>query len=156
MKTIITLFLLLITINKTIAQGTITTYNNHCKTCHQEPTDLFKTNNKNINKTIYNMFKNQCQIKPTKKQLEEMNFMANTYKNNKILIQITKIDKSEIRGEATNYTTIQMIKNNKIIETRNVQTNFFSFPNIKGIKTLTIIKNNKKYTIPIKVGLHAA
>lgn len=151
MKFII-LFTFLIISNKAIAQGVFTTYNDNCKSCHPEIQYTFN-NNKNLYKTIERMFINQCNIKPNKKQLNEMTTLGKTYQNKQTLIQIIKIDKKEFRGEATNFTRLQLIKNNKIIQTRFVENYFFSFPMINGIDKLTIIKNNKKKEIPIKEGI---
>lgn len=136
--------------NITFAQ-TISIYNDKCKTCHQSPNDLFNKNLKtnNLSKTIENMFKNQSLMIPTKSQLINMNKLGNSLIKNKSYIEIYQIDK-QIKGETSKFLQIELIKNNKMIQTRCSNDGTFTFD--KTGDYLVIINNKTKIKIPIKIG----
>lgn len=144
----IKLFILIFLLAKpTLAQdGSITLYQNLCKSCHQSKEELFT--NKNINKkffdqTIYKMFTSYSNYKPTKTQLDNMKLLAKATANKKLYIEIVKADK-EIIGETNDYITIKS-------GTKTARTNNnFTIPN----KPFTVEHNNKIYNFKNKIGTY--
>lgn len=144
----IKLFLLIsLLATPTLAQdGSITLYQNLCKSCHQNKEELFT--NKNINKkffnqTLYKMFTTYSNYKPTKQQLDNMKLLAKATANKKLYIEITKVDK-EITGETN--SPIKIKSNGKIALTNDT----FTIPN----KTFTVEHNNKIYNFKNIIGTY--
>lgn len=144
----IKLFILIFLLAKpTLAQdGSITLYQNLCKSCHQSKEELFT--NKNINKkffdqTIYKMFTSYSNYKPTKTQLDNMKLLAKATANKKLYIEIVKVEK-EIIGETNDYIIIKS-------GTKTARTNSnFTIPN----KPFTVEHNNKIYNFKNKIGTY--
>ncbi len=107
----IKLFLLLAIFLSTPAmaqQGSITLYDNLCKSCHQNKEELFTKNtiNKNnFNKTIFKMFTTYSNYKPTTAQLENMKSLAKATANKKLYIETTNIN-GNISGETNDFIAI--------------------------------------------------
>lgn len=144
----IKLFLLIsLLATPTLAQdGSITLYQNLCKSCHQNKEELFT--NKNINKkffnqTLYKMFTTYSNYKPTKQQLDNMRLLAKATANKKLYIEITKVDK-EIKGETN--SPIKIKSNGKIALTNSN----FTIPN----KAFTVEHNNKIYNLKNIIGTY--
>ncbi len=144
----IKLFLLISLIaTPSLAQdGSITLYQNLCKSCHQSKEELFTNkniNNKFFNQTIYKMFTTYSNYKPTKQQLDNMKLLAKATANKKLYIEIINTGK-EITGETN--SPIKIKSDGKIILT----DNNFKIPN----KPFTVEHNNKIYKLNNKIGTY--
>jgi len=155
---ILILFILLVLSSTAFAQGPIKTFNDKCISCHPSMIDTFKNANKNLNQSIYKMFVNMSNIKPTKTQLDDMVELASSFKKNKTYINITKLNKNIFEGESLNNIKINLLENNKIIDTRIPQTNFFKFDfnRKKNAKyKLQIEHHNKVKLFDLKLGIQS-
>ena len=128
-------------------QGSITLYQNLCKSCHQNKEELFTKNTiykNNFNKTIFKMFTTYSNYKPTTAQLENMKTLAKATANKKLYIEITNIN-GNISGETNEFITIKY--NNKFARTNNNFT-------IPKINQFTVEHNNKIYNLKTKIGTY--
>jgi hypothetical protein len=128
-------------------QGSITLYQNLCKSCHLNKEELFTKNtiNKNnFNKTIFKMFTTYSNYKPTTAQLENMKSLAKATANKKLYLEITNIN-GKILGETNEFITIKF--NNKFAQTNDNFT-------ISKTNQFTVEHNNKIYNLKTKIGTY--
>jgi len=142
--------------SKTQAQeSTIELYQNYCKSCHGFAKELFdkKTINKNNFKdTIKKMFWNQSVYKANSNEINNMIKFANSNANNKIFIEIKKIN-SQILGDSNLPVKINLIKNNKVVKTTYATNSYWYIDSIPNTK-IKIEYKNKNYFIPTRVGTY--